>query len=104
MKIRAKVESVEYIDHHNVTYVRLEGGTQLVEPGIRPVPWPIGQEVEVTVTAVPAERPAARECTCVAYCKGPDGLAPGWVCGLGRKAPATPPDTGERGEGKSDVD
>lgn len=27
--------------------------------------------------------PAPRKCTCLGSCKGPNGLAPGWVCALG---------------------
>lgn len=43
---------------------------------------------------VPCAKPEPRMCTCLGSCKGAEGLAPGWVCAVGRVGVSDPPGGG----------
>lgn len=60
----------------------------LYEPSTRVVmeigPQILTREDSDAVRVIP---PHTRECTCVGSCKGAEGLAPGWICVMSKKAP-----------------
>jgi hypothetical protein len=43
----------------------------------------------VRLVAAPPPSTTKRECTCVGYCRGAEGLAPGWLCVMSKAPPST---------------